>query len=306
MASRKSRRDGPRPATALRRLVHTPAGLLGGSLTLAASAVALFASSIAPGDPLASSGPALLPPSAAHPMGTDNLGRDVSRAVVHGMRTSMIVVVAVTVISLAIGVSIGITAGYRGGWLDDLLMRLTEVFQSIPLFFLALLAVGFLGGGLSNLILLLGLTSWELLARVVRAESLSVRQREFVEAARACGASDRRILLRHVLPNVVPVAVVVASLIGSRAILIEAALSFIGLGDPNTVSLGFLMRNAQAFLSVSWWMSVFPGVAIALIILGLNLLGDAVNDLLDPRITPTGTRRRRRRRPEVAASSPFS
>lgn len=252
-------------------------------LTSAVGLVALFADALAPGDPLASAGPALRPPSASFPMGTDNLGRDILRAVVHGTRTSVVVVVSVTALTLVIGVSVGIVAGFRGGLVDDVLMRVTEVFQSIPLFFLALLVVGFFGAGVDHLILLLGLTSWELLARVVRAETLSIRQREFIDAARAVGAADLRILARHVLPNVAPAAVVVVSLVGSRVILIEAALSFIGLGDPNTVSLGFLIDNAQAFLEVAWWMSVFPGAAIALAILGLNLLADAVNDQLDPR-----------------------
>lgn len=260
-----------------------------------------MAHTIAPGDPLASTGASLRPPSGAHIMGTDNFGRDILRAVVHGTRTSMTVVVWVVAMSLAIGLGVGMLSGYRGGVVDAVLMRVTEMFQSIPRFFLAILVVGLFGSGLDNLILLLGLTSWDLLARVVRAESLSLRRREFVDAARSMGASQTRIVLRHILPNVLPSAVVVASLVGSRVILIEAALSFIGLGDPNSVSLGSLLDNAQQFLAVAWWMSAFPGLAIAVAVLGLNLFGDAVNDLLNP-TAPAGLRPRRAHRTESAAA----
>lgn len=280
-------------------MASTPAGILGTGLTLTVGVVAVFAGLIAPADPFASAGPALSPPSGDHPMGTDNFGRDIFTGVVHGLRTSMTLVLWVIAISLTIGLVVGMVSGYWGGLVDDLLMRITEVFQAIPLFFLALLVVGFFGAGLDNLILLLGFTSWELLARVVRADTLSLRQREFVEAARACGARERRIVLRHVLPSVFPAAVVVIALVGSRVILIEAALSFLGFGDPNVISLGYLVFNAQAFLQVAWWMSVFPGLAIAVAVLGLNLLGDVVNDVLDP----TSTRRKPRlgrRRPSLA------
>ncbi|MDQ3573698.1 MAG: ABC transporter permease [Actinomycetota bacterium] len=287
----QGRRPSPR-GLMLRRFLRSPSGLIGGLLVLVVGTTALLADIIAPGDPLASAGPSLRSPSGGHLMGTDNFGRDLLRAVVHGTRTSMTVVVWVVVMSLVIGLAVGMLSGYRGGVLDAVLMRVTEMFQSIPRFFLAILVVGLFGSGLDNLILLLGLTSWDLLARVVRAESLSLRRREFVDAARSMGASDGRILVRHILPNILPSAVVVASLLGSRVILIEAALSFIGLGDPNSISLGSLLDNAQQFLAVAWWMSVFPGLAIAVAVLGLNLLGDAVNDLLHP----TGMSRPRPRR----------
>ena len=292
-----------RPGTQLRRLVRTPTGVVGTSLTLVVAAVALTAGVIAPGDPLAEAGPPLQPPGAGHLMGTDNFGRDLLSAVVHGLRTSLAIALGVMAITLVVGVTAGIVAGYRGGLVDDVIMRITEVFQAIPLFFIALLVVAFFGAGLDRLILLLGLFSWaDEMVRVVRAESLSLRQREFVEAARASGAPDAGIMLRHILPNVLPVAVVIASLVGSRVILIEAALSFLGLGDPNTVSLGSLLFNAQSFLSVAWWMSVFPGAAIAVAVLGFNLLGDAVNDALDPRSASRGPTGRRGRRLSSAPS----
>jgi peptide/nickel transport system permease protein len=217
----------------------------------------------------------------------------------------MTVVAVVVAMSLVIGLVVGMVSGYSGGAVDSVLMRVTEMFQSVPRFFLAILVVGLFGSGLDNLILLLGLTSWDLLARVVRAESLSLRKREFVDAARSIGVSPARILVRHILPNVLPSAVVVASLVGSRVILIEAALAFIGLGDPNAVSLGSLLDNAQQFLSVAWWMSVFPGCAIAVVVLGLNLLGDAVNDLLNP-LGMAAARPRRAKGPPVPHGGIFA
>jgi peptide/nickel transport system permease protein len=277
--------------------------VIGATFLAVAVVVSLLAGTIAPGDPFAAAGPGLRPPSADHLMGTDNFGRDIARAVVHGLRTSMTIVFWVTAISLVIGLTVGMVSGYRGGWVDDLLSRITEVFQAIPLFFLALLVVGFFGAGVDHLILLLGFTSWELLARVVRAETLSLREREFMEAARASGASDARIIVTHVLPNVLPGAVVVMALVGSRVILIEAALSFVGLGDPNEVSLGSLIFNAQPFLRVAWWMSVFPGLAIVVAVLGLNLTGDIVNDASDPRRSRTPGRGRRRRRSPAASET---
>ena len=279
----------------LRRFLRSPSGIVGGLLTLLAVSVALGADLLAPGDPLASAGPSLQPPAGDHLMGTDNFGRDILAAIIHGTRTSMTVVAGVLVMSLLIGLLVGTVAGYRGGLLDDVLMRITDMFQSVPRFFLALLVVGLFGPGLDKLVLLLGLTSWMLLARVVRADTLSIKRREFVEAARAIGASDWRILTRHIWPNVVTSAIVVISLESSRVILIEAALSFIGLGDPNSVSLGYLLNNAQSFLGVAWWMSVFPGFAIVAAVFGLNLLGDAVNEALDPTVASTKPRLRRQR-----------
>lgn len=297
------RAAGSRARTVLRRIVETPAGIVGTVLLLVTLGVSVLSGVIAPGDPFASAGPALRPPSADHIMGTDNFGRDIFRAVVHGMRTSMTIVIVVGIMTLLIGLVVGMASGYRGGWVDDLLLRTTEVFQSIPQFFLALLMVAFFGAGLDNLILLLGATSWMLSARVIRAATLSIREREFIEAARSGGASGLRIVLRHVLPNVFPAALVTVVLVGSRVILIEAALSFIGLGDPNRVSLGYLIASAQPFLRVAWWMSVFPGLAIVVAVLGLNLTGDLVNDILDPQrraVSHRGRLRRQGRADQVA------
>lgn len=266
----------------LRRVATRPAGAVGLVLTGGLGLVATSAGRIAPGDPFLVSRTALRPPSRAHPFGTDNLGRDLFSAVVHGVRTSMTVVVWVTVISALIGVVVGAAAGYRGGLFDAAMMRLTELVQSIPRFFLALLVLTVFDRELRTVVLVLGLTSWTLLARVVRAEALSIRTRSFVESARSYGAGDVRIILRHVLPNVLPTATVIISLGASRVILLEAGLAFLGLSDPNQMSLGLLINNAQQFLQQAWWMSVFPGTAIAIAVLGINLLADTLNDVLNP------------------------
>ncbi|MGH7277070.1 MAG: ABC transporter permease [Candidatus Rokuibacteriota bacterium] len=263
--------------------MRSPSGTVGIALTVALVAVALLADGIAPADPFASVAAPLMAPSGAHPMGTDDLGRDVLSGVVHGARTSLAVAVAATLMAALVGVTLGITGGYVGGALDDILMRLTEFVQVIPRFFLAIVVIALFGPGLDRLVLLLGLTSWPWIARVVRAETLSLRTREFVLAAHALGASTGRILGRQVLPSTLPPAIVVVSLNAASVILLEAALSFLGLGDPDRVSWGYLASNAQAFLRVAWWMAAFPGMAIVAAVLGLNLLGDALNDALDPR-----------------------
>lgn len=266
------------------KLVGTPTGFVGLVVVVLIALVAVFAEQIAPGDPFdTSAGPSLSPPSRDHLMGTDNLGRDLATGVVHGAHTSMTVVLWVVAISAVIGITVGALSGYFGGGLDVVLMRIAEVFQVVPRFFLALLVIAYFGPGINRLILLLGLTSWPFLARVVRAEALSLRRREFIDAARATGASGLRILLRQVIPNVLPVAVVVLTLFASRVIVIEAGLAFLGLGDQNRVSWGGLANNAQQFLQTAWWMAVFPGIAISVTVLALNLVGESVNEALERR-----------------------
>jgi peptide/nickel transport system permease protein len=265
------------------RILQSGAGRVGLVLTGGLLAVAFLASRIAPADPFAAVGPPLRPPTLAHPMGTDDLGRDVLSEVVYGTRTSLLLAILVSTLSGALGIIVGSLAAGYGRGVDNALMRMTEFVQVVPRFFLAVIVVALFGPGLDRLILLLGLTSWPWIARVVRAEVLSLRQREFVEAARSLGAGHLRILLREVLPNALPPVVVVVTLSAASVILIEAGLSFLGLGDPDVVSLGYLANNAQRFLRVAWWMAAFPGAAIALAVLGLNLLGDGLNDVLNPR-----------------------
>lgn len=264
-------------------VLRNPAGTLGLGLSLGLLVVALLAPVIAPTDPFTSVASPLAPPSRAHAFGTDDLGRDVLAGIVHGTRTSLAVMLGAVAIASVIGVAVGSVAGYRGGGVDDLLMRGTEAVQIMPRFFLAVLVVALFGPGLDRVVVVLGLTSWPALARVVRAETLSLVRRDFVDAAQALGAPTSRILLRHVLPNALPSALVVISLNAASVILLEAALGFIGLGDPRAISLGYLANNAQRFLRVAWWMTVFPGAAIAVAVLGLNLVGDALGDLADPR-----------------------
>ncbi len=216
-------------------------------------------------------------------MGTDDLGRDVLTGVIYGARTSLLVGLAVAGMAALIGAAVGILSAYRGGWADDALMRLTEFFQVLPRFFLAVIAIALFGSGLDRVILVLGLTSWPMIARIVRAEVLSLRERDFVLAARALGARDRNIMWRHILPNVLPPLVVTASLLVGEAILVEAGLSFLGLGDPNMVSWGYMLDQARAFMRVAWWTAFFPGLAITLTVLGINLAGDGLNDAWNPR-----------------------
>ena len=277
---------GPRvsaPRVGLFRILWSGAGRVGIVLTGGLLAVALLAGRIAPADPFASVGPPLSPPTLAHPMGTDDLGRDLLSGVAHGTRTSLLLALIVSVLTGFIGMMVGALAAWEGGRMDDALMRVTEFVQVIPRFFLAVIVIALFGPGLDRLVLLLALTSWPWIARVVRAEVLSLTQREFVEAARSLGAGRSRVLFREVLPNALPPVVVVVSLNAASVILIEAGLSFLGLGDPDVVSLGYLANNAQRFLRVAWWMAVFPGATIALAVLGLNLLGDGLNEVLSPR-----------------------
>jgi peptide/nickel transport system permease protein len=276
-------RTAPPPSRRYRRLRGVTAAVAL-AITCALCATAALADRVAPGDPFASVGPPLRPPSWAHPMGTDDLGRDVLSGVVHGARTSLVIALGVIVLTSLVGVTVGASAGWGGGALDDVLMRLTEFVQVVPRFFLAVVVIALFGPGLVRLILLFGLTSWPLMARVVRAEVLSVKRREFVEAARSLGSPGARILAREVLPHVFGPAVVVASLSAAGVILLEAGLSFLGLGDPDVVSWGYLASNAQRFLRVAWWMAVFPGAAIGLAVLGLNLLGDALHEALLPSV----------------------
>lgn len=267
----------------LRRALRRPAGVVGLALTALLVAVGVLAPLLAPADPLAVVGPSLASPGGAHPLGTDALGRDLLSGLVHGARASLLVAAGVGGIVLLIGGAVGTVAGYYGGLVDDALMRFTELFQALPRFFLAILAIALFGPGLDLLILVLGLTSWTMLARVVRAEVLSLRRREFVAAARSLGASGPRIMALELLPNALPAAMALLGLIMGHVLLIEAGLGFLGLGDPNVVTWGALAGQAQPYLRIAWWLPLFPGLAILLAVLGLNLLGEALTEALGGR-----------------------
>ncbi len=255
-------------------------GIPGLLLCLPAILLGLLAPAIAPWNPAVIAGSALLPPSSAHWMGTDPLGRDLLSGVIFGARASLLVAGAVGMIAFIIGAAIGTLAGYRGGRIDDLLMRLTEFFQVIPRFFLAILTIALFGPGLDRVVVVLGLTSWPLLARVIRADVLALKEQDFVLASRAAGASGWRIVIHELLPNALPGALVVLGLLLGQVLLVEASLGFIGLGDPNTITWGGLAGQANPFLRVAWWLPLFPGLALGLTVLGLNLLADAATGAL--------------------------
>jgi peptide/nickel transport system permease protein len=235
-------------------------------------------------DPLKGGMDALTRPDTRHPLGTDDLGRDVLAQLLYGLRVSILVGLLSTAIAVVIGVLVGAVAGYFRGAVDDVLMRVTELFQVVPRFFLAILLVALFGQRLEVTTLAIAVLSWPPLARVVRAEFLSKRELEYVTAARAVGAGTPHLIFREILPNTIGATVVTASLNVGTAILLESGLAFIGLSDPNQVSLGRSLQLALPFVKIAWWLSLFPGLALALLVLGLNLVGDGINDVFNPRL----------------------
>jgi peptide/nickel transport system permease protein len=252
--------------------------------------VAVAAPLIAPGDPSRVGTHPLQPPSGGFVFGTDDLGRDVLQGIIHGARTSLTVGIVAAGMAGLIGVLVGGIAGYFGGLLDEVVMRLAEFVQVLPRFFLALLGVTFIGPGLETIILLIGLTSWPLTARLFRGEVLRLREQEYVAASRALGARDGRILGRVILPNALPPVIAQLSLQVATAILIEAGLAFLGLGDPTVASWGAMLYNGQRFMRQAWWLAAFPGLALSLMVLGMNLLGDGLTAAQNPRWGGGGTR----------------
>ncbi len=243
-------------------------------LTLIAG-VALFAPWLTHLDPFALTGGPLAPPSAQHLMGTDALGRDVFSGLAWGARTSLFVAISVSTLTMLCGLAVGVMSGYAGGWVDDLLTGVTALLQVIPRFFLVIVAVALAGPGLDRLIITLGLTSWPVLARVVRNDIVALQQMDFVIAAQASGASRARVIWRSLLPHVMPSATVVIGLLLGQILLLEASLGFLGLGDPGTMSWGLIAARAHEFTRVAWWLPLFPGLAICLTVVGINLLVDA-------------------------------
>lgn len=243
----------------------------------------VFADQIAQRDPQKTSDEALRPPSAKFLFGTDDLGRDVFSGVVHGARVSVSIGVIVAVLSGCLGALVGLVAGYAGGLLDELLMRLTELFLIPPRFFLALVAAALYGSTFSTLIIVLSITYWPLTARLVRSEVISLKERSFVEAARALGASHSRIIFHEILPNALPLIVTNFTLMVGGVILVEAGLEFIGLGAANHITWGYMLHNGQHFIRDAWWIPFFPTLAISLLVLSLNAVGDALNSALDPK-----------------------
>lgn len=249
-------------------------------------AVAVFASLLSPGDPLSGSMASLLPPgSAGHPLGTDALGRDMLAMLVHGSRVSLAIGLASASVSLVLGVLAGAASGWLGGWADTVVMRVAEFFQTLPRFVLALIVIAIAGPGIGKVILVIAVLGWPQTARVVRAEIGSLRGAAFVEAARLGGMPAPLIVFFEVLPQIAAPVLVLAALDVATAILIAAGLGFFGLGDPNFADWGAMLNDAQQYLRSAWWMSVFPGLAIAITVLLFNALGDRVAAALDPRAT---------------------
>ncbi len=268
-----------------RRFRRSRAGVIGLCLVVLLVVVALAAPLLAPRDPQTTSMVTLNPPGTpGHPLGTDNLGRDILSGVLWGSRVSLTVGVCAAATAVLLGVFIGSLAGYYGGWADAVLGRITELFQVIPRFVLALLVVALFGSGLWKLIAVIGILSWPQAARVVRGQVMALRGAAYVDAARVLGLRNTRIIFSEILPNVLAPVVVIGSLDVAGAILLEASLGFFGLGDPNLVSWGMMLNNAQAHLREAWWMSVFPGLGISLAVLGFNLMGDGLNDAANPRL----------------------
>jgi peptide/nickel transport system permease protein len=262
-------------------------GILGLGVSVLAVTVALAAPLLTPHDPLQGDFAASLRPpgSPGHPLGTDQLGRDLLARVLYGARIALFIGLCTVAVTAVIGGVVGLVAGFFGGWVSAALMRLADVQLSFPFILLALTINAIVGLGLRNIIISLSAAGWVVYARVVRGEVLSVRQREFVQAAAALGTGGSRLLCRHVLPNVAPSIVIVASLQFSQFIVAEAAISFLGFGvQPPTPAWGSMLSESRDFLYVAWWLAAFPGIALALTALGINLVGDWLRDILDPKL----------------------
>lgn len=246
--------------------------------------MAVFSDLLAPTDPFAIVGAPFDKPAGEYIFGTDSLGRDVLAGLIHGSRTTLLIAVLATVGAVVFGTAVGAVAGYFGGWVDDALMRLTEFFQTIPSFLFAIVLIAVLSPSATNLVIAIGVVSWPPIARVVRGEVLSVKAREFVQAAVVAGQRDVAILITQVLPNTLSPLIVTGSLLVATAILVESALSFLGLGAPNQMSWGFMIGAGRSFLRDAWWLVTVPGIVILLTVLSINLVGEGLNDALNPRL----------------------
>ena len=267
----------------LRRFAGQRVGLVALSFLLLLGVAAIAAPWLSSHDPNAISDDVLAPPSTTHLLGTDDLGRDILTGVVYGTRVSLAVGLLSALAATVLGGALGAAAGFFGGFADLLIMRITEIFQVVPSFVLAAVIVALSGPGLAQVIVVIAVLAWPQTARLMRSEVLRLRHLEFVDAVRCMGEDELTILLHEVVPNALTPVLAVGTIIVGQAILLEAALSFFGLGSPDVVSWGRMLANGQRFLANGWWMSVFPGLAILLTVLAFNLLGDAVGVMLDPR-----------------------
>ncbi len=247
-------------------------------------AVAVAGPLLYPVDPFDMVGRPFQPPLQRFLLGTDVAGRDILAGLLHGARVSLLIGVLASVVATAIGVGIGALAGYYGGWIDNLLMRITEFFLTIPSFVLAVVLVAIFSPTVFSITFSIAIVSWPSVARLTRGEFIAHRDREYVLGARALGMPDREIILLQILPNALPPIIVVSSLMVATAILTESGLSFLGLSDPNVVSWGYMIGVARTVLRTAWWMAAIPGVMILITVLAINLVGEGLNDALNPRL----------------------
>ena len=268
------------------RLKSNRLAMVGAAVVAALILIAVAAPLLMPYDPNQINVHAiLLPPSVDHPFGTDRLGRDVLSRMIMGSRVSLQVGIVAAGLATLIGVILGAVAGYYGGWVEAAVMRFVDMMLCFPTFFLILAVIALLEPSITNIMAVIGLTSWMGVARLVRAEFLTLKERDFVMAARSLGARDARIIFRHILPNAMAPVLVAATLGVAGAILTESGLSFLGLGvQPPDASWGNILNEGKAHIEIAWWMSVFPGLAILVTVLGYNLLGEGIRDALDPRL----------------------
>ncbi|TKT74666.1 ABC transporter permease [Aquamicrobium sp. LC103] len=273
--------------TVLKRLLRTPEGLAGTIMLCLLALAALLAPIIFPSDPLSIAGPALLPPftDAAFPLGTDRLGRDVLAGLVHGARASLAVGIAAAAVAVIVGALVGTIAGFAGGLVDEALMRIVDAFQIVPSFLLALAFVSVTGASLTVVIIAIALGAWTGPARLARAEVLSIRERDYVAAARVIGMHPLEIALRQVLPHALPPVLALSSVIVASAVLIEAALSFLGLGDPNIVTWGSMIAEGRNVLRSAPFLSIIPGFGLVVTVLGVYLFSEGLSDAISARKT---------------------
>jgi peptide/nickel transport system permease protein len=282
----------PRAAKVARRAWRLRSGIIGGAIVLLAIVAGTWPQLLAPHDPYKQQlSSRLLPPvwesggRATYLLGTDHVGRDYLSRIIYGSRVSLLCGFLATLLACTVGVALGVLAGFYGGMVDSVISNLVNIMLAFPFILLALVVIAVVGPSFTNLIVVLGLTTWTAYTRVVRAEVLTYRERDFVQAAASLGSSDMRIILRHILPNLLNIIVVLASLEVARNILREAFLSFLGLGiQPPTPSWGGMLSEGRIYMLNKWWLATFPGLAIFCTTLGINLLGDGLRDLLDPHL----------------------
>jgi peptide/nickel transport system permease protein len=266
------------------RFARNRAAVLGFIILFSVLIIALIAPILYPESPFRVVGKPFLPPFGESLFGTDVLGRDVASSLAHGARTSLLIGFLATVMAVVFGTLIGCLAGYYGGWIEDALMRMTEFFQTIPSFIFAIVLVAILTPSIESIIIAVAAVTWPPIARLVRGEFMAMRNREFVQAYFIMGMSDLRIIFQQILPNTLSPIIVTGSLMVATAILIESALSFLGLGDPNIMSWGFMVGAGRTHLRTAWWLCTIPGLAILLTVLAINLVGEGLNDAMNPRL----------------------